>query len=128
MPPPPTHTHTACRLCFRPRPLIVDLSPSTRLAERVSEGVVQVLEGERDAVLYYLLARHPGRALVSRGGGEWRGGGGVWGLGARGGVLEGERDAVLYYLLARHPGRALVSVLKSICKKHMHHPCAQAHC
>jgi hypothetical protein len=26
---------------------------------------VATLEGERDAVLYYLLARHPGRALVS---------------------------------------------------------------
>lgn len=53
------------RICFRPRPAIVDLSPSTRLAERVVEGVVTTLEDERDAVLYYLLARHPGRALVS---------------------------------------------------------------
>lgn len=44
----------------------MDLSPSTQLAERVREGVVQTLEGERDAALYYLLARHPGRALVSR--------------------------------------------------------------
>lgn len=53
------------RICFRPRPAIVDLSPSTRLAQRVVEGVVTTLEDERDAVLYYLLARHPGRALVS---------------------------------------------------------------
>jgi hypothetical protein len=89
MPPPPTHTHTACRLCFRPRPLIVDLSPSTRLAERVSEGVVQVLEGERDAVLYYLLARHPGRALVSRGGGGVEGGGRCLGVGGKGGGARG---------------------------------------
>jgi hypothetical protein len=57
------------------------------------KGVVQVLEGERDAVLYYLLARHPGRALVSvskntsvwkggRQGLRSRGGGGGGGAGA----------------------------------------------
>lgn len=52
------------RLCFRPRPAVVDLSPSTRLAGRVNEGLLRCLEGERDACLYYLLARHPGKALV----------------------------------------------------------------
>jgi hypothetical protein len=60
---------TAClqlfrRLSFRDRPAIIDLSPSTQLAQRVTEGVLQTLEDERDATLYYLLARHPGRALV----------------------------------------------------------------
>ncbi|KAF6262592.1 hypothetical protein COO60DRAFT_1699171 [Scenedesmus sp. NREL 46B-D3] len=51
-------------LSFRARPAIVDLSPSTQLAQRVTEGVLHTFEDERDATLYYLLARHPGRALV----------------------------------------------------------------
>lgn len=53
------------RLYFRERPAIVDLSPSSKLADRVKEGLLQTLDEERDATLYYLLARHPGRALVS---------------------------------------------------------------
>lgn len=53
------------RLSFRERPAIIDLSPSSQLAARVTEGVLHTLEEERDATLYYLLARHPGRALVS---------------------------------------------------------------
>ncbi|WIA42627.1 hypothetical protein OEZ86_008600 [Tetradesmus obliquus] len=52
------------RLSFRDRPAIIDLSPSSQLAARVTEGVLHTLEEERDATLYYLLARHPGRALV----------------------------------------------------------------
>eukprot|EP00775_Hariotina_reticulata_P001872 gene1872-2209_t len=51
------------RLCFRQRPAVVDLAPSTRLAGRVNEGLVRCLDEERDACLYYLLARHPGKAL-----------------------------------------------------------------
>lgn len=65
-----THTAPYCvcrRLSFRERPAIIDLSPSSQLAARVTEGVLHTLEEERDATLYYLLARHPGRALVSAG-------------------------------------------------------------
>jgi hypothetical protein len=85
----------------------------------VTEGVLQTLEDERDATLYYLLARHPGRALVSQHKphkdvllcaglyGQGRVCAEVWLQ-----TLEDERDATLYYLLARHPGRALVSLLE----------------
>jgi hypothetical protein len=70
--------------------------------------VVQVLEGERDAVLYYLLARHPGRALVSRGGGGGVvgvGGGGVGG-GCRCLRVRGMQCCTTYWLDT--PARALV--------------------
>ena len=43
---------------------MVDLTTARRLAERVVEARVACSEEERDAVLYYLLARHPGRAIV----------------------------------------------------------------
>ncbi|GLI61466.1 hypothetical protein VaNZ11_003859, partial [Volvox africanus] len=54
------------RVPFRtsPQPRVVDLTPQRRLAERVTEAAVSCLEKERDEVLYYLLAAHPGRTLV----------------------------------------------------------------
>ncbi|GIL54325.1 hypothetical protein Vafri_9897 [Volvox africanus] len=54
------------RVPFRtsPQPRVVDLTPQRRLAERVTEAAVSCLETERDEVLYYLLAVHPGRTLV----------------------------------------------------------------
>ncbi|GFR48029.1 hypothetical protein Agub_g9861, partial [Astrephomene gubernaculifera] len=54
------------RVPFRtsPAPRVVDLTTERRIAERVTEAAVSCLEAERDEVLYYLLARHPGRTLV----------------------------------------------------------------
>ncbi|GIL99897.1 hypothetical protein Vretimale_4959, partial [Volvox reticuliferus] len=54
------------RVPFRisPQPRVVDLTPQRRLADRVTEAAVSCLEAERDEVLYYLLAAHPGRTLV----------------------------------------------------------------
>ncbi|EFJ42527.1 hypothetical protein VOLCADRAFT_31081, partial [Volvox carteri f. nagariensis] len=54
------------RVPFRtsPPPRVVDLTPQRRLADRVAEAAVNCLDTERDEVLYYLLAVHPGRTLV----------------------------------------------------------------
>ncbi|GBF94480.1 DEAD-box ATP-dependent RNA helicase [Raphidocelis subcapitata] len=52
------------RVPFRGEPAIVDLTTERKLADRVEEASIECLEDERDAALYYLLARHPGRALV----------------------------------------------------------------
>lgn len=42
----------------------MDLTTERKLAARVEEASIECLEPERDATLYYLLARHPGRTLV----------------------------------------------------------------
>ena len=58
----------------------MDLSPGSRVAGGVSEAYVDCVEEDKDAVLYYLLAKHPGR---SGGGGPSgsREGGHLWGEG-----------------------------------------------
>ena len=46
------------------KPKIVDVSPETRLAERITESFLSCPEKERDVYLYCLLAAHPGRTIV----------------------------------------------------------------
>jgi hypothetical protein len=60
---------TLCRyvwrsLVFRGRPRVLDLTTERRVAGGVAESSVTCSEEQRDAVLYYVLARHPGRTLV----------------------------------------------------------------
>ena len=43
---------------------IADLTSEKRVAENVSEAHISCSEDERDALLFYLLATHPGRTLV----------------------------------------------------------------
>ena len=46
------------------KPKIVDVSPDTRLAEKITESYVSCPEKERDVYVYGLLAAHPGRTIV----------------------------------------------------------------
>ena len=43
---------------------IADLTGDSKLADKVSEAYISCAEDERDELLYYLLALHPGRTLV----------------------------------------------------------------
>ncbi|CAL8469133.1 g8674 [Coccomyxa elongata] len=52
------------KMPFRPKPKVVDLTSERKLADKVVEACVHCSEEERDEVLYYLLAAHPGRTLV----------------------------------------------------------------
>ncbi|GAX73897.1 hypothetical protein CEUSTIGMA_g1347.t1 [Chlamydomonas eustigma] len=52
------------RIVFRGEPTIVDLTTTGRLASKVEEAQVHCTDSERDEVLYYLIAKHPGRTLV----------------------------------------------------------------
>jgi ATP-dependent RNA helicase DDX24/MAK5 len=54
----------ACRIAFRGRPAIIDLTTAAKVAQGVTEAHLTVLEEDREACLYYLLAKHPGRTLV----------------------------------------------------------------
>ena len=46
------------------KPKIVNVSPDTRLAERITESFLSCPEKERDVYLYCLLVAHPGRTIV----------------------------------------------------------------
>ncbi|BDA45127.1 DEAD-box ATP-dependent RNA helicase 13 [Coccomyxa sp. Obi] len=52
------------KMPFRPKPKVVDLTSDRKLADKVVEACVHCSEEERDEVLYYMLAAHPGRTLV----------------------------------------------------------------
>ena len=45
-------------------PDIVDVTSSRRLAAGVHQAHIECLDRDRDALLYYLLALHPGRTMV----------------------------------------------------------------
>lgn len=51
-------------LRFRGEPLVVDLTPKTRLADRIQEAYILCPEDKTDCHLYSILLRHPGRTLV----------------------------------------------------------------
>eukprot|EP00191_Tetraselmis_sp_GSL018_P024721 CAMPEP_0177627994 /NCGR_PEP_ID=MMETSP0419_2-20121207/31509_1 /TAXON_ID=582737 /ORGANISM="Tetraselmis sp., Strain GSL018" /LENGTH=879 /DNA_ID=CAMNT_0019129203 /DNA_START=60 /DNA_END=2700 /DNA_ORIENTATION=- len=52
------------KLKFRGHPRVVDLTSERRVAEKVQEAYIQVSEEERDNMLYYLTAAHPGKTIV----------------------------------------------------------------
>ncbi|SPQ98557.1 unnamed protein product (mitochondrion) [Plasmodiophora brassicae] len=52
------------RITFRSRPAFIDLTPETRVADGLSESRIQCLPEEKDAYVYYFLAKHAGRTIV----------------------------------------------------------------
>lgn len=53
------------RIEFRdPNPQYVDVSSATIMARSITETRIDCLAQEKDAILYYILLRHPGRTIV----------------------------------------------------------------
>jgi len=52
------------KLVFRSKPKIVDLTGERKVADKVQEAYVDTAEEDRDDVLYYLLAAHPGSTII----------------------------------------------------------------
>ncbi|CAD7697637.1 unnamed protein product [Ostreobium quekettii] len=52
------------RLRFRGIPEVVDLTNKKRIADKLEESFIICGDNERDAHLYYVLVRHPGRTLI----------------------------------------------------------------
>mmetsp|Transcript_26649 Transcript_26649/g.67030 ORF Transcript_26649/g.67030 Transcript_26649/m.67030 type:complete len:863 (+) Transcript_26649:124-2712(+) len=52
------------KINFRGRPKVIDLTSASRIADKVHECYAETTDDERDAVLYYLLAAHPGRTII----------------------------------------------------------------